>query len=126
MSFSCLAIVLLSAFWHRKPWRNTSSVSSHQHSQNGKDFEACLLQQKHHYNLRRRRKKVKYLNNITFQLTITCNGNKSEPYSGDMINLTETSFICKENTLTSSGCHKTQFEEKTRIYLYILKIWGKG
>lgn len=31
--------------------RDPSSVSSHQHFQNAKDFEACLLQQKHHYNL---------------------------------------------------------------------------
>ena len=80
VSFSCLAIVLLSASWHRKLWRDPSSVSSHQHFQNGKDFGACLLQQKHHYNLQKGRGKSKNPD-ITLLSTITCNGNKSESNS---------------------------------------------
>lgn len=57
-SFSCPAIVLLSASCRRKLWRDPASVSSHQHSRNGKDSEACLLQQKHHYNLQKGKKRA--------------------------------------------------------------------
>lgn len=55
-SFSCRARAPLSASWHREPWRDPSSASGRQRSQNGKDSEACLLPQKHHYHLQRRGK----------------------------------------------------------------------
>lgn len=53
VSSSCLAAAQPSVAWHRRPWRDPASASGHQHSQNGKDFEACPLPQRHHRSLQR-------------------------------------------------------------------------
>lgn len=118
-SFSCRAAAPLSASWRRKLWRDPASALSRQHSQNGKDSEACPPQQKHHCHLQRRGK-GKIQTSVYHQQSPARETNQNPALGRHG----HTAFSCRDNPWTCSGCLKNSRWNLKRRPSYFLKTVG--
>lgn len=135
VSFLCLATALLSASWHRRLWWDPASVSSQQHFQNGKDFEACLPQQKHRYTLKGEEECVCvcmwYKQHIS-QSTIICNGKQKQQQQQGKQNPALQRHYQPNPGIIAFSCEQMQARNKLKLkrrpsnFLIIKSVRYKG